>query len=96
MLYVHAIILFLSWGIVADFGIIIVRFFKTLPHYLLIHTLCFLFVDLSTIVLVITMLATSEDQDSSLMDVHKILSIVLLAAVVLQHVMGVVMKILLE
>lgn len=54
--FVHAIVLFISWGVVADFGIIIGRFFKSINSYLLIHTLCFLFVDLSTIILVILML----------------------------------------
>ena len=51
--YVHAIVLFIAWGIVADFGIIVGRFFKTINSYLWIHAMCFLFVDLATIVMVL-------------------------------------------
>ena len=54
--FVHAVVLFIGWGVVADFGIIIGRFFKSINSYLWIHAICFIFVDLSTIVLVLLML----------------------------------------
>ncbi|CAD8078937.1 unnamed protein product [Paramecium sonneborni] len=98
--YVHAIVLFIAWGIVADFGIIIGRFFKSINSYLWIHAICFIFVDLSTLVLVILMLFVGGSEGSTTEDgaleAHKIIAIVLGITVVIQHVLGVIVKHLLE
>lgn len=56
LLYVHFILLFISWGFLADLGILIVRFFKTWKYFILAHTLIFVFVDFTTITLIIVML----------------------------------------
>lgn len=53
---IHAIVLFIAWGIFADIGIIIGRFFKSINSYLWIHAICFIIVDFSTIILVILVL----------------------------------------
>lgn len=50
---IHAIVLFITWGIIADIGIIIGRFFKSINSYLWIHAICFIIVDFSTLILVI-------------------------------------------
>ncbi|CAK71902.1 unnamed protein product (macronuclear) [Paramecium tetraurelia] len=100
LFYVHAVVLFIAWGIVADFGIIIGRFFKSINSYLWIHAICFIFVDLSTIVLVVLMLFVGGDSGNTVEDgaleAHKIMSIVLGLAVIIQHTLGVVVKHFLE
>lgn len=87
LFYVHAVVLFIAWGIVADFGIIIGRFFKSINSYLWIHAICFIFVDLSTIVLVVLMLFVGGDSGNTVEDgaleAHKIMSIVLGLAVII-------------
>lgn len=59
--YVHSISLVVSWGLLADFAIIVARFFKHIKGYLLIHATCFVIVDFSTIILVIMMLNRAGD-----------------------------------
>jgi hypothetical protein len=86
--YVHAIVLFIAWGIVADFGIFIGRFFKTINSYLWIHAMSFLFVDLATIVMVILMLAVggkggAGGEEDAALNIHKIISLLLLLLVII-------------
>lgn len=83
LLYVHAIILFIAWGVVADVAILVVRFAKTWKHYMLFHTLCFVFTDFATIILVIIMLVmTEEGEETTPRRLHTILGILILAVVV--------------
>lgn len=81
--YAHGIILFLAWGVVADFGIIIGRFFKNINSYLWIHAFSFLFVDFATIIISLIMVITYEAAESELVDIHKLISIIVIAAVIL-------------
>jgi len=85
---------------VADFGIIIGRFFKSINSYLWIHAICFIFVDISTLVLVALMLFVGGDEgniiEDGALEAHKIISIVLGITVIIQHILGVVVKHFLE
>lgn len=105
----HAIILFIAWGVVADFGIFVGRYFKTINSYIWIHTLCFLFVDLATVVLTILMLVKGDDDEGEeegeeeeeeegdgVLGAHKTISFIILIVIFIQHGMGVVMKHFLE
>jgi len=108
LFYLHAIILFVAWGVVADFGLIVGRYYKTINSYIWIHTFSFLFVDLATVVLTILMLVKGnkneeeggggegEGEEDGVLGAHNTISFIILIVIFIQHGMGVVMKHFLE
>lgn len=93
----------MAWGVVADFGIFVGRYFKTINSYIWIHTLSFLFVDVATVVLTILMLVQGEDEEEGgeeeedgVLAAHALIAFIILIVIFIQHGMGVVMKHFLE
>lgn len=86
MYFAHAVVLFIGWGVIADFGIIIGRFFKSINSYLWIHAICFIIVDLSTIILVALMLFVGASggnvTEDATLKVHGLLAIILAILVI--------------
>jgi len=82
-----------------DISIFVIRYLKTWKHYVLAHTLIFLLLDVSTIVVVSIILGENQFKLNKLDGVsddvknHYILGVTVLAIVIIQHIMGVVLKI---
>ena len=82
-----------------DIAIFVIRYLKTWKHYVLAHTLIFLLLDISTIVVVAIILGENQSKLSKLDGLsddvknHYILGVIVLAIVIIQHIMGVVLKI---
>lgn len=82
-----------------DIAIFVIRYLKTWKHYVLAHTLIFLLLDVSTIVVVAIILGENKSKLSNLDGLsddvknHYILGVIILAIVIIQHIMGVVLKI---
>ncbi|CAD8175047.1 unnamed protein product [Paramecium pentaurelia] len=93
---VHAVVLFIAWGIFADIGIIIGRFFKSINSYLWIHAICFMIVDFSTIILVILVLVIGikggNIEEDGTQAGHNAISIFLTLLVIVEHILGIIVK----
>ena len=57
----HGIILFISWGVLADISMFFIRYMKTYKHYILIHTILFWLVFLSTVAMEIAVIYNNYD-----------------------------------
>lgn len=102
VLDLHKIILFYGWGIVVDLAVFCARYLKTWKHYITAHAAILFFLDVLTIVFIALVLGGNSDKLEQVDELpkktqaHYIIGVIILAIVVIQHILGVVTKIMLE
>ncbi|KAL4435821.1 hypothetical protein ABPG74_015789 [Tetrahymena malaccensis] len=97
-LNIHKIWLFYAWGIGADIAIFVGRYLKAWKHHILVHSMLFFMINVSTITLealVISgnnqMLQNVNNLDKNVKN-HFIIGCVIMALIILQHIGGVLLK----
>lgn len=81
-LQVHAVVLFIFWGVLSDISILAVRFFKHIPYYLMIHTICGYAIFCATIAMVTMKAVAIGLPYGELMEVHFIIAVMLASGTV--------------
>ncbi|KRX06844.1 hypothetical protein PPERSA_11489 [Pseudocohnilembus persalinus] len=86
----HVYFLLFSWGILADFGIIIAQHFKTWKWYQWAHAVAFFIVDASTVLFVLLKIFNHVDSEGRgfVANLHGILGFLFLIMIILQHLFG--------
>lgn len=96
---IHGIVMSVCWGVLVDFGVSTARYFKLRGHYVVSHAVFFAVVALATIPMAVLMVVRNRRDllyNFEVLDwtvqVHFILGVVLIAAVIAQYVVGLLTK----
>ncbi|KAL4435822.1 hypothetical protein ABPG74_015790 [Tetrahymena malaccensis] len=98
-LNVHKVWLFYGWGIGADIAIFVGRYLKAWKHHILVHSILFFLINVSTIILEAIVINGNNYKlgDVSNLDTgvknHFIIGCVIMALIILQHIGGILLKI---
>ncbi|KAL4484235.1 hypothetical protein ABPG72_003519 [Tetrahymena utriculariae] len=98
-LNVHKVWLFYGWGIGADIAIFVGRYLKAWKHHILVHSILFFIINVSTIVLEAIVINGNNYKldDVSNLDTgvknHFIIGCVIMALIILQHIGGILLKV---
>ena len=102
ILQMHVVFLLGGWGVLSDFSIIIVRYFKGYGKYLRVHGIIFVVLNIVTILTVGVMIDMNSqkikklEQQPQSIQAHFVIGCITLSIIIIQHLLGLVVKINLE
>ena len=102
ILQMHVVFLLGGWGVLSDFSIIIVRYFKGYGKYLRVHGIIFVVLNIVTILTVGVMIDMNSqkikklEQQPQSIQAHFVIGCFTLSIIIIQHLLGLVVKINLE
>lgn len=96
---VHGIVMSIGWGVLVDFGVAAVRYFRIRKHHTLSHALFFIVINLTTIPMAVLMVVRNRRSIFYNFDLlewpvktHFILGGLLVCTIISQHVLGLFTK----
>jgi len=87
---IHAVIMFLAWGVFAPAGIITARYFKYYIHWIRIHLVLMAAAVVLSLITIIVLLSSSKGNYGSMgqIDAHKVIGFVLVALMLINVAFG--------